>query len=64
MPQEPKQKVDIKAVLDRQLAPDRHELKTAYVNTFEMIENSNIESSGKTGNRNKKKRQEKLRQTR
>ena len=37
MPKEQKQKGDVKAVLDRQLVPDRHELKTAYVNTFEMI---------------------------
>ena len=39
-PKEPKQKGDIKAVLEQQLAPDRHEFKTAYVNSFEMIENS------------------------
>ena len=32
MPKEPKQKREIKAVLDRQLSPDRHELKTTYIN--------------------------------
>ena len=35
---EPKRKGDIKAVLDQQLYPDRHEFKTTYVNSFEMIE--------------------------
>ena len=31
MPKEPKHKREIKAVLDRQLSPDRHELKTIYI---------------------------------
>ena len=40
MPKEPKWKGEIKAVLDWNLSPDRDELKTTYVNSFEMIENS------------------------
>ena len=40
MPKEPKWKGEIKAVLDWKLSPDRDELKTTYVNSFEMIENS------------------------
>ena len=52
-PKEPKQKGDIKAVLNRQLAPDRHEFKTAYVNSFEMIENSKrAEKMWEIGNSN------------
>ena len=59
---EPKQNREIKAVLDQQLSPDRHEFKTTYVKSFEMIENSkradkmwetrnsNINSSYKTEN--------------
>ena len=39
MPKEPKQKREIKAVLVRQLS-DRHELKTMYINSFEMTENN------------------------
>jgi len=39
LPKEPKQKREIKAVLVRQLS-DRHELKTMYINSFEMIENN------------------------
>ena len=39
-PKEPTQKREIKAVLDQQISPDRHELKTMYVNSFEIIENS------------------------
>ena len=56
MSKEPKWKEKIKTVLVRQLSPDRHELKTTYVNSFKLIENSkrtrnsNINSSEKTEN--------------
>ena len=40
---EPKWKEEIKAVLVRQLSPDRHVFKTTYVNSFEIVENSRRE---------------------
>ena len=55
-PKESKQKGDIKAVLNRQLAPDRHEFKTAYVNSFEMIENSK-RAEKNVGNRKQQHRE-------
>ena len=39
MSKEPKQKKVIKAVLDRHLSPNKNQLKTRYINSFEMIEN-------------------------
>ena len=38
MPKEPNQKGEIKAIVDRQLSPDRLEFKTTYFNSFAMIE--------------------------
>ena len=39
-PKESTQKREIKAILYRQLSLVRHELKTMYVNSFEIIQNS------------------------
>ena len=48
-----KQKREIKALLVRQLS-DRHELKTMYINIFEMTENNKrVDKMWETKNRNK-----------